>query len=131
MKRILAIFLFFYVFCWPLFAGEFTIKKSSDDDTVFNLLQYSAWVLIDMDTVLTFRTINRYGLKAEANPFWRSILDKPALVFAIDMVIKVGLIWGTSRLYKKNKTLAYAVIILVNVVQIYCVNSHIRAWRSQ
>jgi len=114
----------------PVFADEFTLKKSSDDDTIFNLLQYSAWVLIDLDTVLTYRTINRYGLEAEATRFWRGILDKPALVFAIDMVIKVGIVWGTSKLYKKNKILAYAIIVLVNVVQIYCVNSHLKAWRK-
>ena len=131
MRRILAILLFFCVICWSLFADEFTLKKSSDDDTIFNLLQYSAWVLIDMDTVLTYRTINRYGLEAEATRFWRGISDKPALVFAIDMVIKVGIVWGTSKLYKKNKLLAYAIIVLVNVVQIYCVHSHLRAWRKR
>ena len=131
MRRILAILLFFCVFCLPVFADEFTLKKSSDDDTIFNLLQYSAWILIDMDTVLTYRTINRYGIEAEATRFWRGILDKPALVFAIDMVIKVGIVWGTSKLYKKNKILAYAIIVLVNVVQIYCVHSHLKGWRKQ
>jgi len=114
----------------PVFADEFTLKKSFDDEPIFNFLQYSAWVLIDMDTVFTYRSLYNYGFE-EANPFWRGILDKPALVFTIDMAIKVGIVWGTSKLYKKNKLLAYGIIILVNVVQIYCVNSHLRAWRKQ
>ena len=129
MKRLIFI-IFFLILINPAFAKDFKFKLSSDNETIFNLLQYSAWVLIDLDTVLTYRTINRYGLEAEATRFWRGILDKPALVFAIDMVIKVGIVWGTSKLYKKNKILAYAIIVLVNVVQIYCVNSHLKAWRK-
>lgn len=114
----------------PIFADEFTLKKSSDNDIVFNLLQYTGWILIDLDTVCTYTSLYNYGFE-EANPFWRGILDKPALVFTIDMLIKVGIVWGTSKLYKKNKLLAYAIIVLVNVVQIYCVNSHLKAWRRQ
>lgn len=106
-------------------------KKSPKVDVAFGLLQYSAWILIDLDAVLTYRTISRHGLSAEANPFWRSILDKPALVFAVDMVIKIGICWGTTKLYKKNKFLAYLVIALVNIVQIYHVNTHLNLWRKR
>jgi len=126
---------FIFILITPLFAGDFsltksyTCKKSSNTDTAFGLLQYSAWLLIDMDTVLTYRTISRYGLNAEATPFWRSTLDKPALVFAIDMVIKVGIVWGTSKLYKKSKLLAYCFIIGSNIVQIYYVGTHFDLWR--
>jgi|GEM_PF-6216811 len=121
---------FIFILTSPIFgegfslSGKNTRQKSFDEDTVFTLLQYSAWFLIDMDTVFTYRTIWRHGLSAEANPFWRGILDKPALVFAIDMVIKVGIVWGTSKLYKKSKLLAYCFIIGVNIVQIYCISTH-------
>lgn len=121
----------FFVLTTPVFAENFSLtksykpKKSSNVDVAFGLLQYSAWLLIDMDTVFTYRTTWRYGLSSEANPFWRGILDKPALVFAIDIVIKVGIIWGTTKLFKKNKFLAYSVIILVNIVEIYCISTHL------
>ena len=110
---------------------DFRLKNSSNMDFAFGLLQRSAWFLIDLDTVLTYRNISRYGLSAEANPFWRSILDKPTLVFAVDMVIKIGIFWGTTKLYKKNKFLAYLVIALVNIAQIYYVNTHLNLWRKR
>lgn len=128
MKKIIFIILILTL-ANPIFAEDFKLKLSFDDEPIFNFLQYSAWVLIDLDTVCTYKSVWNYGFE-EANPFWRGILDKPELVFAIDMVIKVGIVWGTSKLYKKNKLLAYGIIILVNVVQIYCVNSHLRAWRK-
>lgn len=130
MKKIICM-IFILILSTSLFAEDFSLtksympKKSPKVDLAFGLLQYSAWLLIDLDTVLTYRTINRYGLNAESTPFWRSILDKPALVFVVDMVIKIGIIWGTTKLFKKNKFLAYCAIVLVNVVQIYCVNTHL------
>lgn len=128
---------FIFITASPVFAEDFsltkdfTLKKSSNTDIAFGLLQYSAWILINMDMVFTSRTISRYGLKAETNPFWRSIWDKPALVFATVMVINIGICWGTTKLYKKNKFLAYLVIALVNIVQIYYVNTHLNLWRKR
>jgi len=116
------------LFVAPLYAEEFTLKKSPRPETAFRLLQYSAWGLIDLDVVVTSRTISRYGLEAEANPFIRSIWHKPALVFSTIMVVKIGIVWATSKIYKKNKLLAYAIIIAVNIVEIYCIGTHFDMW---
>lgn len=130
MRKILIFGVICFLFIAPLYAEEFTLKKSLRPETAFRLLQYSAWGLIDLDTVLTYRLVGRYGLSAEANPFWRNILDKPALVFAIDMVIKVGIVWGTSKLYKKNKLLAYVIIVAVNISYISVACLHFKVWRQ-
>jgi len=113
----------------PLFAEEFSLKKKFNDKPIFDTLQFTAWTLIDLDTFCTYRSHWHYGL-GEANPFWRSMLDKPALIFAVDMILKVGITWSLQKLYKKNKYAAYFLVVLVNIVQIHCVHSHLRAWRK-
>lgn len=120
--------IFILLLTTPLYAEEFKIERSFNDKPIFNTLQFTGYALIDLDTFCTYRSRWHYGL-GEANPFWRTILDKPALVFALDMAIKTGIIWGTSWLYKKNKAVAYFLIAAVNIVQIYCVCSHLEAWR--
>lgn len=131
MKK-LVIITFILILTTTLFAQDFTLKlKSSfDDKPIFNFLQYSSWVLIDLDMVCTYKSIWQYGGRIrEVNPFWRSIIDKPPLVFTVTTLINVGIFLGTSKLYKKNKFLAYVIIVAVNIVEIYCINTHFKAWR--
>lgn len=101
----------------------------SDDKPIFEALQFTTWALIDLDTICTYNSIWNYRL-GEANPFWKSKLNKPTLVFALDMAIKIGIIWGTSKIYKKNKYIAYFLIVVVNIVQVHCIHSHLKAWRG-
>jgi len=129
MKR-LAYIILALTLVTPLLAEKFTLKKPFNDKPIFNTLQFTAWTLIDLDTFCTYKSYWHYGLK-EANPFWRDILDRPELVFTVDMIIKTSIIWGTSEIYKKNKKLAYFVIILVNVIQVYCVYNHVKAWQCK
>lgn len=110
-------------------AKDFTLKKNPKADVGFTLLQGSACILADVDTILTYRGVSRWGLSYEQNPFWRNKLDKPALVFVLDMVIKTGIICATSKLYKKNKFLAYCVLIGINVVYGLVVYNHCRIWK--
>lgn len=127
MKRIIcAVFILFLI--TPLFTEEFSLKKRFNDKPIFDTLQFTAWALIDLDTVFTYNSIWNYGL-GEANPFWRSILDKPALVFTIDIILKVGITWGLQKLYKKNKYAAYFFIIAINIMQVSVVYGHLEAWR--
>lgn len=134
---VLQLIIFILILASPIFAEgfsltkDFTLKKSSNVDVAFRLLQCSAWNLINMDIVFTSRTISRYGLQAETNPFWRSIWSKPALVFTTIMAINMGICWGTLKIYKKNKFLAYLIIALVNVVEIYYINTHLKLWRKR
>ena len=128
---------FIFIITSPVFAEnfsltkDFALKKSSNEDVAFRLLQFSACTLINVDTVFTYKIIWQYGLNAEANRFWRSILDKTPLVFAKVMVIHMGICWGTSKLFKKNKFLAYLVIALVNVMEIYCIVGHLSLWKKR
>ena len=135
--KILLVGLLCFILTAPVFAEDFSLtksytpKKSPKVDIAFGLLQYSAVSLINVDMAFTHKTIWRYGLQAETNPFWRSIWGKPALVFTTIMAINVGICWGTLKIYKKNKFLAYLVIALVNVVEIYYINTHLKLWRKQ
>lgn len=127
MKRIIcAVFILFLI--TPLFTEEFSLKKKFNDKPIFDTLQLTAWMLIDLDTVFTYRSRWHYGI-GEANPFWRPLLDKPALVFALDMVIKVGITWSLQKLYKRNKYAAYFLVVAINLMQISVVYGHLRAWR--
>ncbi|GAH73804.1 unnamed protein product, partial [marine sediment metagenome] len=53
---------FVFILTSPIFGEDFSLskknirQKSSDEDTVFTLLQYSAWALIDVDTVCTYNS---------------------------------------------------------------------------
>jgi len=95
------------------------------DDAVFNSLQFSAVVSINLDTALTYDALNRYGAR-EGNPIVASYIDNVPLTLGIDFMINTALIWGTNKIYKKNKPLAYAIVIGINLIQAYCFYTHYR-----
>jgi hypothetical protein len=97
----------------------------SADDKVFRSLQFSAVLSINLDTMLTYDAIWNYGAK-ERNPAVAAYIDNLPLTLGIDTVLNMTLIWGTNKIYKKNKTLAYAIVIGVNLIQAYCFYTHHR-----
>ena len=130
MKKLICI-MFILTLMSPLFAEEFTLKKASKNETIFNLLQFSGYFLINTDIVFTYNSIWNYGGKIrETNPFWRMILDRPPLVFTTVCLINIGIIIGSSWLYKKNKFLAYVFVALVNIIEIYCIGTHVKLWKK-
>lgn len=128
MKRLICI-IFIILLMPPLFAEEFKLKRTFNDKPIFNALQFTACILNDMDTICTYKSIWFHRLR-EANPFWKNKIDKPGLVFALDLVIKTGIIWGTSKLYKKSKVAAYVVVIVLNVVSAYAIYQHLSMWKK-
>jgi len=109
-----------------------SVNFISADDTVFNSLQFSAVVSINLDTALTYDAIWNYGAK-EGNPIVATYIDNVPLTLGIDLMINTALTWGTNKIYKKNKPLAYAIVIGVNLIQAYFLYTHYRlrqqAWR--
>lgn len=109
-----------------------SVNFISADDTVFNSLQFSAVVSINLDTALTYDAIWNYGAK-EGNPIVATYIDNVPLTLGIDLMINTALVWGTKKIYKKNKPLAYAIVIGVNLIQAYFLYTHYRlrqqAWR--
>ncbi len=114
----------------PIFAdSDFTLTRNikTENRTAFNLLQFTGIALINTDIVITHHSIwNSSGQILEANPFWRSIHSTPPLVFVATYLINTGVIVGSNWLYKRSKLLAYAFIVVVNIVEIYCVYGHLR-----
>jgi hypothetical protein len=75
--------------------------------------------------MLTYDAIWNYGAK-ERNPAVAAYIDNLPLTLGIDTALNMTLIWGTNKIYKKNKTLAYAIVIGVNLIQAYCFYTHHR-----
>lgn len=110
-----------------LFTAAFLVLPvRAEKDLAFKSLQFSAVTNINVDTFLTYEGIWNRGF-GEANPFWQQIIDKPALVLSLDMAINTAILWGTTEIYKKDKLLAYAVVIGINLVQGYYLYKHFRA----
>lgn len=127
MKKIIVAILFFVVLIIPVNANDFSLIKTKDQKPVFNLLQLTAAASIYTDLVVTYNSIwNSKGKITEANPLWRGLLNKPTFMFFTYTLINIGIVAGSSWLYKKNKFLAWVFIITVNVIEIYCVYSHLR-----
>jgi hypothetical protein len=80
---------------------------------------------INLDTVLTYDAIWNHGAR-EGNPLAASYIKNIPLTIGIDLAINTALLWGTSKLYKKNKPLSYAIVIGVNLLQAYCLYLHYR-----
>ena len=130
MKKFISV-IFILTLMTPLFAEDFTLKKSSNAKSVFNLLQFTGINLVNIDTVISYNLIwNSKGRIKEANPFWRGFQKSPPLDFAVTYIINTGIVLGSSWLYKKNRFLAYAFIALVNIIEIYCVYSNIKLWNK-
>ncbi len=132
MIKLISVALFLSLSVAPIFAdSDFTltknIKKKTEDRTVFNLLQFSGVMLTNVDNMVTYYSLwYSNGRILEANPFWRSIHHKPALVFVTFQIVNLGIIAGSNWLYKRSKFLAYIFIIAVNIIEIYCVYGHLR-----
>lgn len=103
----------------------FLVSFASADETLFKSLQYSAVMSINLDTVLTYDAIWNHGAR-EGNPLAASYIKNIPLTIGIDLAINTALLWGTSKLYKKNKPLSYAIVIGVNLLQAYCLYLHYR-----
>lgn len=97
----------------------------SAKDAVFKSLQFSAVMSVNLDTMLTYDAIWNYGAK-EMNPIVASYIENVPLTLGIDFALNTALVWGTNKIYKKNKTLAYAIVIGVNLIQAYCFYTHYR-----
>ncbi len=108
------------------------ISFLSANDTIFKSLQYSAVMSINLDTILTYDALWNHGAR-EGNPVVASYINNVPLTIGIDLAINTALLWGTSKLYKKNKPLSYAIVIGVNLLQAYCLYLHYRlrqqSWR--
>lgn len=104
----------------------------SANETIFKSLQFSAVMSINLDTVLTYEALWNHGAR-EGNPIVASYIKNVPLTVGIDFAINTALLWGTSKLYKKNKPLSYAIVIGVNLIQAYCFYLHYRlrqhSWR--
>ena len=99
------------------------VSSLSADDKIFRSLQFSAVVSINLDTMLTYDAIWNYGAK-ERNPIVAAHINNLPLTLGIDSLINMTLVWGTNKIYKKNKLLAYAIVIGVNLIQAYCFFTH-------
>ncbi len=118
MKRTIIVFVLIFFLASVVWA----------DEVIFDSLRFSAVVSINLDTALTYDAINRYGAR-EGNPLVAAYIDNVPLTLGIDFMMNAALIWGTSKIYKKNKPLAYAIVIGVNLIQAYCFYTHYRLRR--
>jgi len=75
------------------------------------------------DTALTYDALWNHGCY-ESNLFWAPLMKYPPLVMTLDMAIGAGVTILAERLYRKDKALAWALVISVNVVQGYCLYYH-------
>jgi len=101
------------------------VSLLSADETLFKSLQYSAVMSINLDTVLTYEALWNHSAR-EGNPVVASYIKNVPLTVGIDLAINTALLWGTSKLYKKNKPLSYSIVIGVNLIQAYCFYLHYR-----
>ena len=94
------------------------------EDSIFKSLQMSQVGLSLADVEIT-----RVGLKrgaVEVNPFVKWYIESPTLTVAVNISASLLITWGTSKLYKKNKTLGIISIIAVNLVRGYVIYHNIR-----
>ena len=130
MRKLIIISLILF-FTAPIFAEDSKFKLSFDDKpkTIFKILQYSSWLLMNADTVCTYNSIWNYGCW-ELNPILRELLPYPEVVFVYRIAVNIGVVLITNQLYKKSKFLAYASLIVINAVATYFIYDHIRSWKN-
>ena len=116
IKRIaLFMFVFLILFSLNLFA----------DEDLFAGFQLSYVALDYVDVSLTL-----YGIElglTEMNPLAKWYIKNPPLTFAVHVVLDLAIIKGTDYLFRKNKKLAWVVIIGLNLVKAYIVYRNLRA----
>jgi len=99
------------------------VAGQAEDRTPLTILCLSGSALIFADTLLTFDAIKNWNC-GESNPLWRPIIHRPALVLTIDLGICAGMTWGVHKIWKKDKVLAYMLVIAVNAIQLYYMYRH-------
>jgi len=106
--------LFIFLFSSNLFAG----------DELFKTFQLSYVVLDCVDICSTL-----YGVEIgliEINPLAKLYIKNPVLTFAVHVVLDFAFIKLTDTLFKRNKKLAWAVIITMNLIKGYIVYRNLK-----
>ena len=99
------------------------------EDYTFKALQISQVGLSWADLAITKIGLKRGAI--EVNPFVRWYIEKPTLTIAVNLSANLLITWGTSKLYKKNKTLGVLAIITVNLVRGYVLYLNIKELKKQ
>jgi len=113
-----AVFLSLALLCLPAGGQE---KKTP---LPLNILSFTFTSMVFADTAITFSDIQRGG--REFNPFWQPIIKYPAAVITLDMAICLGVSYLARILYKHEKALGIALLVLANVVQGFVVYAQLR-----
>jgi len=91
----------------------------ADEDSAFiKSLQISQFSLSLADIATTVVRVDM-----EANPLVRWYIDKPPLTVAVNVSANIVITWGTSWLYKYNKTLGTVAIVAVVLFRV-CIAYH-------
>jgi len=105
------VFLFLAPLCLPLAAED-------GESPAIKILSFSFSSMVMADTSLTYDALAFHGCR-ESNGFWRPLMDRPGLVLGLDLAICTGVTLGVHWLYRRNKALAWVVIVGLNAVQGY------------
>lgn len=97
--------------------------SSQDTPKLMTFLSYTATTSIFIDTGLTYEALWNHNCY-EANILWRPLMKHPPLVMTLDLAIGAGITILAHKLYPRNKTLAWAVVIGANIVQGYFLYYH-------
>jgi len=100
-------------------------QEETKKPLTFKALQYGYQALNIGDLSLTLYATRQEQFR-EANPFVGFYVNKPAVAIPLNLGISYGIHRLTSGLYKKNKTLAYGVIIALNIIKGYVVYYNVR-----
>jgi hypothetical protein len=96
---------------------------------LLTFFSYTATLSIFTDTIITYDIILNHNC-VESNPLWRPIMKYPPLVMTLDMGIATGITLLADHLYRKDhKTLAWVLLIAVNVGQAYVIIHNLRLAR--
>lgn len=77
------------------------------------------------DFTITSIAAHRYNIK-ELNPIARLYIDKPLVSIPLNIGLTTMAYVASSILYNKNKTLAYIIIIAVNIARGYALYNNLR-----
>ena len=109
-----------------LILGVLALPLSAQQQEPPKLLTFLSCTIsasIFADTALTYDALWNHNCY-EGNFLWRPLLKYPPLVMTLDMAISAGVTLLADRLYRKDKVLAWALVIGVNLVQAYCLYYH-------
>jgi hypothetical protein len=83
-------------------------------------------VALNIADYFSTREALRYPGLQEGNPLMKSIVKNPATFAAVKIGVAVASYFGMKSLYKKNRTLGWAVSILSNFAMSYVVSNNVR-----